>query len=140
MLIIKRKHFIYLSIFWIGVVLLLSLFNFQSIDTPSTLKFPHIDKLAHLTMYSILSFLLLAGYSSRKNRDLSNSRGNHKYINIIVFILSSIFGIIVEALQYSLTDYRSGDYLDAIANTIGVIVGIITYSIAIKCYTKYTSK
>jgi VanZ family protein len=42
------------------------------------------------------------------------------------------FGIIIEYLQLYLTDYRSFDWWDVLANSVGVFLGITAFSLFIK--------
>ncbi|XGA85186.1 VanZ family protein [Polaribacter sejongensis] len=45
------------------------------------------------------------------------------------------FGIIIEVLQQTLTTYRTGDYKDAIANTVGILLGFIIFNLILKKIT-----
>jgi VanZ family protein len=48
----------------------------------------------------------------------------------IILLLSVIgFGIIIEYLQLFLTDYRSFDWWDALANSVGAIIGLLIFSL-----------
>jgi len=70
-------------------------------------------------MYGVFCFVLL----------LENSR-NAKPANFIVILTLPIMqGILVELAQAYLTTCRSGDWFDALCNTLGVLVGLIVYSI-----------
>ncbi len=53
-------------------------------------------------------------------------------INVTLGLI--IYGIILEGLQSGLTTYRTGDLYDALANTAGVIVGLIFFNTIIKWY------
>lgn len=44
---------------------------------------------------------------------------------MISAVVSVVYGIIIEALQSLLTDFRTPDYYDVIANTIGVLVAAL---------------
>jgi len=69
-----------------------------------------LDKIAHTFAYMVLCFLWMFVFR--------NSRG--KWLLIICLIL---FGVILEVLQQTVTDYRTFDYLDMVANSIGVVFG-----------------
>jgi glycopeptide antibiotics resistance protein len=43
-----------------------------------------------------------------------------------------LFGIILEVLQGALTDYRTADYKDALANTTGVLIGFFSFKVIYK--------
>lgn len=42
-------------------------------------------------------------------------------------VLATIFGMIIEILQYAFTDYRSGDIDDALANMVGAFLGLFIF-------------
>jgi VanZ family protein len=76
----------------------------------------NIDKLYHLFAYFVLSSCWL--FSFYKKPAL-------KYI-IILFCI--IYGIIIEVLQDTLTLYRTGDFKDVLANTLGIILGLLVFN------------
>jgi VanZ family protein len=39
-----------------------------------------------------------------------------------------IYGIIIEVLQSVITDYRTGDYFDVMANTFGVLLALTIFN------------
>jgi glycopeptide antibiotics resistance protein len=39
-----------------------------------------------------------------------------------------LFGIIIEVLQFTITNYRTGDYFDVIANSGGVMFGSLVFN------------
>ena len=53
---------------------------------------------------------------------------NKKYWIVILCI---VFGIIIELLQSKITLYRSGDYLDVIANSAGALSALLIFNIII---------
>ncbi|MCP4494908.1 MAG: VanZ family protein [Gammaproteobacteria bacterium] len=71
------------------------------------------DKLIHLLVYACLS-----GWFSLIVR--------HRRSLIGVFIGLVVFGLLIEFLQ-GLTEYRSAELADAIANSIGVFIGMGIY-------------
>jgi len=82
--------------------------------------FAGIDKLFHFIAYFTLSFSwLLAFY--RKVR-----------LKYVIIILCILYGILIEVLQNKLTDYRTGDYQDIIANTIGIFIALIFFNLIFK--------
>lgn len=71
------------------------------------------DKLAHFIAYGLLSAWFSLIVEQRRS------------LWIILFGLIG-YGLLLEWLQ-SLTSYRSGDIADAIANSLGVITGLVFY-------------
>lgn len=76
------------------------------------------DKIVHLLVFGIQSFLL--------HKSLLHS-GKPLLINkaaMLAVVVSSTYGILVEVLQDWVFINRSGDVRDALANTIGAILGV----------------
>ena len=80
----------------------------------------NVDKIYHLIAYFTLSVTWLLSFYRKPIL---------KYVIIICCIL---FGIIIEVLQQTLTTYRTGDYKDAIANTVGILLGFIIFNLILK--------
>lgn len=78
------------------------------------------DKLMHGGAYFGMAFLwLLFVVLSYKNKNLGK-------IIILICGFAIVFGILIEALQYTLTDYRELDFYDILANSIGATLAGIT--------------
>jgi VanZ family protein len=80
-----------------------------------TVTISHLDKWQHGFAYFILTFFWLFTFYKK----------NKKYPIVICCIL---FGILIEVLQYSITNYRTGDYLDVIANSGGVLFSSLAFN------------
>lgn len=78
---------------------------------------PHLDKLVHLAMFAILSFLTL-----------SNLRSKRKFTGlkeiVMVVLFSSGIGLVLELVQELFIKGRYFDWWDVVANTIGAIIGV----------------
>ena len=83
-------------------------------------KISSIDKVYHLIAYLTLTLCWLFSFYRKPSL---------KYIIIILCIL---FGIIIEILQSTLTVYRTADYKDIIANTVGIVLGLLIFNQIIK--------
>ncbi len=106
------------------MILILSLINLNSVNI---IKLNASDKFYHLVCYAILSFLWsLFANAKWKGYPLKNKT--------IVSTIIIFFGIIIEYLQLVLTNYRSFDWWDVLANTAGVIFGLIIFSIFQKVF------
>lgn len=80
----------------------------------------NIDKAYHGFAYFTLTIMwLLTFYKTPKK----------KYLITVCCI---IFGIIIEILQVKLTNYRTGDYFDVIANSLGSILALFVFSLIFK--------
>ncbi|WP_232457031.1 VanZ family protein [Polaribacter sp. SA4-12] len=83
-------------------------------------SYSNIDKVYHLFAYFMLSSCWL--FSFYKKPAL-------KYI-IVIFCV--IYGIIIEVLQHTLTLYRTGDFKDVLANTLGIVLGLLVFNLIFK--------
>ena len=99
---------------FIAVVSLIPPSNFPKTDISFS------DKIAHTSCYAILSLLWC----------FAILRSRVKFSKTVLLLGSIIlYGIFIEVLQDKLTTYRSFDYHDMIANTIGVAIGFMLFKI-----------
>lgn len=100
----------------IGFSVLIMVLSLAKISyVPNIGEFDNADKVKHLIAYTVLSFFWLLSCQLGKI--------NIKFLNLILIII--IYGVIIEVLQSSLTTYRTGDLLDVLANSTGVILGYL---------------
>ncbi|MBR4792828.1 MAG: VanZ family protein [Bacteroidaceae bacterium] len=103
-----------LSLLVIAAILFLSLFN-----PPKTKLDPieGIDKIVHLCMYGGLELVIWIEYLRHHD--------NLNWVKILFLgILAPIaLGGIMEIAQMELTEKRSGEWLDLMADAIGVLIG-----------------
>ncbi len=83
------------------------------------------DKYLHFIAYFGLSTLWYFALRDRIQK---------KVFNFFVSLALILYGIILEVLQSGLTTYRTGDLYDALANTTGVLVGLVLFKRIIKWY------
>ena len=76
----------------------------------------NIDKVEHALAYFILTFVWLVALRTTKTS------------KILIVFCCFLYGIIIEALQVTITSYRSGEILDVIANTTGILIAFIVYN------------
>ena len=77
---------------------------------------PHIDKIGHFGMYAVWAFLVFHAFSA--GADLSQKKSMW-----FSFILLTLIGITLEFGQDLLTDYRSYEVADMMANGLGSLAG-----------------
>lgn len=75
--------------------------------------------MVHFTFYFVAALLGVFFLREQLGRGLTKRKAF-----ISIFIMTLVFGIIIEALQHSLTTYREGELLDGIANGVGSLAGI----------------
>jgi len=88
-----------------------------------TLTWISPDTLAHLIMYSILSWSLLLGFIKREKKM------NQSIIRLYggVILVGFLFGTAIEIIQGTLIYRRHFDVVDIVANFFGTIFGVITF-------------
>ena len=111
------------AILWAVLILVLCGVPGDKIPEMSFLEWLRPDKIAHLILFGVLSFLLLKGFSK-----LNKFPFLFKHAAKIALVISISYGGIVEILQDSVFIHRSGDIRDAIANAIGAIMGLWIYN------------
>ena len=111
-----KDNFFIVAICITASIAYLSLMKMPKID----IGVSNIDKMYHLIAYFTLSMCWLLAFYKKPSL---------KYIIISICI---VFGIIIEVLQQKLTLYRTGDYKDAIANTIGILLGLLIFNLFFK--------
>lgn len=113
-------RFVY-PLIWYALIMYASLT--PSDRLPTFKFFPHFDKVVHFGIYSGLVILLIAAF-------LSKGRYNRSYA--FAGIVSLLSGIIFEIAQLFLTTTRAGTFSDVVANSLGVLFGILFYHLVIR--------
>jgi VanZ family protein len=109
------------NIFIIALAITFSIVCLSLLKIPKTkITITNIDKVYHSIAYFTLTISWLIVYYKKPQKK-----------NIIV-ICCIIFGIVIELLQSMLTNYRTGDYLDVIANSSGVILALLIFNLILK--------
>ena len=81
-----------------------------------------IDKIGHAVVYAILTLLILRGYFTKNAKQVLAVS-----ILISAVIISSVYGVMMEVMQFSFFPGRFFEVLDIIANIIGSIIGLIVF-------------
>ena len=79
---------------------------------PASVSFTNVDKIGHAIAYFTLAFSWFQVSGVNKKRLLS------------VFICCFFYGIIIEVLQATITNYRSGEFYDILANSLGIVLAL----------------
>ena len=85
-----------------------------------------IDKWTHFVMYAVLTLVLLYEHKKALRSDVNAAPAGHKKSNSSsawLLLLPISQGCLVELAQAYLTTCRSGDWFDALCNTLGVLIG-----------------
>lgn len=107
-----------LTIVWTVIIAILTLSPGRSVPDVPFWIIPHFDKIVHAGIFGMLSFLMARGiikqYAGQKI----------KKAFVISFFATVVYGLIIEYLQ-RLVPGRSFELGDLIANTAGVVLGLI---------------
>ena len=113
----------------VGIVLL-SLLPMPEIKLAEDV--PLADKWIHMVMYGVLTLAIWVDYK-RAHRQY-----NVWKLLIFAFLAPIAMGGILELMQAYLTTCRSGEWLDFVANTIGVCLGSAAGIVMLKATKKFT--
>nr|MCH9660199.1 VanZ family protein [Bacteroidota bacterium] len=105
---------------WIGVgysLIITTLFLLPAKEVPEV-RVPFVDKIVHLVIFSVLTFIWLWFCESKKLL---------KYIARVVLLIF-VYGIIIETLQELFFETRTADVWDVLANTIGILMGLVVFT------------
>ena len=104
------------SHFVIALVIILSLAPFREMpEMPVRL----MDKWVHFVMYGGTCLVIWWEYWQQ------HTKIDWQHAAIGAIVLPICMGCILELMQEYMTTSRSGDWLDAVANTIGVLLGAV---------------
>ena len=112
---LSNRTYRILAVAWTILTLYLSLISARSASKFDLLDFVGFDKLAHLSFYTIFSFLWAMSL-----RDINTNK------NFVLFFSVS-FGILMEICQFYLFNGRSFELYDILANIIGSFFGVILF-------------
>ena len=82
---------------------------------------PYFDKIVHLGIFALLSFLMARGLAKQHKYDPKTGR-----LFYITFIISALYGGLIEYLQ-NFVPGRSSEIQDFVANTIGTLIGLLAF-------------
>ena len=109
---VVKKSLLLVAIIYTIWLTIVSLISLKSIPN---LGFSFDDKIYHLLAYLVLAFLWITYFKHRKA----------KYLTLIVFSSTILFGVVLELIQHQLNPNRTYDTYDLIANCLGVILGTL---------------
>lgn len=115
------KHLLLNNFFVIALLITFIIAYLSLMSMPkSNSGFHSVDKLYHIFAYFVLSICWLISFSKNK-----------KAKNIVLFGCI-IYGTVIEILQNTLTTHRTGDYKDVLANTFGILLGLMIFNLFFK--------
>lgn len=107
---------------------------YRLMGPPTPPRFPNADKLEHLLGFGLPVFLILVTLNLRRR-----ARGRAGLSGLAIAVVAAIFvahAALSEIIQHTLYVTRSGDPRDAVADTIGVTLGVIGYLLVMRAYDR----
>jgi VanZ family protein len=80
------------------------------------------DKVMHIFMYGVFSFKTMMAASKQ-----NTIWWMRRWAGLFTIISVSLFGLSIEIMQETLLADRYGDWVDLLANTIGVFIGLYIF-------------
>ena len=117
------------TILWALLIAVLSLFpgdQFPKVGVSG------LDLIIHFFFYSVFNLLLIVGNIQQEKFNFLRSRPV-----IAAFIISISYGLIIELLQGTVFVSRGAELSDAIANSVGSVVGWVLFLIIYGSPKKY---
>ncbi len=115
----KLKPFIP-ALIWLIIIVVLSGYPGRSLPKA---PFDEFDKLVHLAIYALLSFLSVLGFSKQSHSFLLNSKLQNFFSKMVAIVM----GGLIELLQEYVFINRYGDWYDFIAKSLGAFLGVIGF-------------
>lgn len=119
----KNYFWLVCSLVWAGLIVYLGFSNPKSVGIEPWFKYQ--DKLGHFILYAVLSMLLIKTFS--KEIVIQNSMSNGALVALV-------FGVLIELGQHFFTHDREGDYMDALANGLGILLMVVLTKAHPKCF------
>ncbi len=110
--------------FAVGTSVLILVLSLIKMDGIPNISYAYTDKFEHSFAYATMTFFWVLSYQLDKIKI--------NFFLLIVFIL--LYGILIEILQMYLTVHRTGDILDIVANSLGVLLGYFFFKLVNRIY------
>ncbi len=93
----------------------------------SFFNIPHFDKLVHISLFSVLSFLLSIGFFLNSKNKVDSYKIKRHFWIVLFFGIG--YGALTEAFQEVFLTERTGSFSDFLANTAGTLFGIAAFNV-----------
>jgi VanZ family protein len=113
---LAARLFLALAILYSLLITILSLIQLGKISIGD---FNPTDKMMHAGAYFVLAFVWIFYYLLRTAEENKYKRG---FFNISIAVI--VYGMLIEVLQGTLTAYRTPDWADILANSLGVLIAL----------------
>lgn len=112
--VLKKYGFLLAAVLWMLSLSVASLISASYLPEVEE-GIPHLDIIAHATFYMVAALLLYLHFRNMSVKGL--------LVKIAVFCFT--YGMVIEALQYSMPYDRAFEWQDILANGTGILLAII---------------
>jgi len=118
------------AILWAVFILILCSIKLGEVSE-SPLFFPGFDKLVHCGLFFVLTVFMAFGYTRRQ----APRRLPHNTL-LAVTVIAIVYGGLIEILQHYFFTWRSGEWNDLFADTIGILMATFSIFLTVKALSK----
>jgi VanZ family protein len=114
-----------LTLWWALFIFILCTVKLGGVSN-SPLFFPGFDKLTHCGLFFVLNVLLCHGLL--RNSSLRNLTLSRSFFSLLIPIA---FGAVIEVLQAYIFTWRSGEWADLFADSVGTAMGLFSVQVTL---------
>ena len=128
---IRHHIFSLLTILLIAVLSLMPAQEFPQTDIQFADKWAHWVMYGFLTLVMGIDYVLRGEYlrakasAHRKEEQVNKEKGTAIWQFLVIFIVASVYGVLMELGQAYLTTSRNGDWFDVLANSFGALCALV---------------
>lgn len=100
------------------IITFLSLFRVSPVIPKLNLN--HADKYQHAVAYFVVTLSWIWSFQTRNN---------NKSMQLRILFAVFFFGVLMEVLQEVMTNYRTADVFDVLANTSGIVLAYLFFKV-----------
>jgi glycopeptide antibiotics resistance protein len=115
------------TVVWATVILFLTLLPAAKLPEVPEWELISFMTASHAAVFFVLTFLMRRGfYLQQAFSNLRQHSGRY------AFVISVIFGAMIEFLQTILQWGRQGDIMDVVSNTIGILFALMVFNLVLR--------
>ncbi len=113
---LSNNQWKWLAYFWILFCTVLFCMPGDALPKTRLIDIPFFDKWVHTFLFAVLNFLLLKAYYKEGPKTM-----------VIWLTLLICYGVLIEVVQLYLIPFRSFDWVDILADTLGIFLGLVAF-------------
>jgi VanZ family protein len=105
----------------VGITLIITFLSlFRVSPVMPKLNLNHADKYQHAVAYFVVTLSWIWSFQTRNN---------NKSMQLWILLAVFLFGVLMEVLQEVMTNYRTADVFDVLANTSGIVLAYLFFKV-----------